>query len=231
MNVFWDLALYPLLAGLVGFSIGSVELFQRYKAEPLRAVFSLWGLLFSLFNGVVSAGAYLLLFTWSAGSDAMPVLEQLNLVATGGIGAAVVLRAKIFTARLADGQEVAVGPDYVVRTFLDVIDRKLDQARARARYDAVHELMKDIDFRKAKLKLSAQLYLAMQSVSEEEIAEFRRCVDELDRTDDAVMEPQEKSYNLGYYLLDLVGEEFLKHVVKEYRDELEVGPPSIPDRV
>jgi hypothetical protein len=222
---------YALLAGAIGLVIGMMEIIQRYKAEPFSAVFTVWGELFCLFNGLVSAGAYLLLYLMAPEGEPATFLGHLKLAAIGGFGAAVVLRAKIITARLPDGQAVAVGPDYVVQTFLDVIDCKLDQLRARVRYDTVHRLMKDIDFDKAMLKLTSQLYLAMQSVSEAELAEFRARVDELYRIDEVQMDRQEKAYNLGYYLLDLVGKEFLEHVVDQYRDELAVHrPPALPGR-
>ena len=205
-----------------------VEIAQRYRSEPFNAVLNRWGVLFCLFNGALSTGGFLLLYTLFKGAGPMPALQALQLAAVGGFGAPIVMRAKILTARLPGGQQFAVGPDFVVETFLDVIDRKLDQLRAKVRYDTVHELMKDIDFQKAKLKLTAQLYLAMQNVDENEIADLRCCIDELESTSDSEMDPQEKSYNLGYYLLDLVGRDFLTHVMTEYREELRVnGPPPL----
>jgi hypothetical protein len=224
----WEPLPFVVIAAAIGCAVGMMEIIQRYKSEPFSAVFTTWGELFCLFNGLMSAAGFLLLYYMALDGQPMTVLEGLKLAALGGFGAPVILRAKILTGRLPDGQEVPVGPDYVVQTFLDVIDRKLDQLRARVRYDTVHRLMKDIDFEKARLKLTSQLYLAMQSVSEAELAEFRARVDELYRIDDATMDRQEKAYNLGYYLLDLVGRDFLEHVVGQYRDELSISRPPVP---
>lgn len=222
----WEPLPYVLVAALIGWFVGMMEIGQRYKSEPFSAVLTVWSEAFCLFNGLMSAGAYLLLYYVTQSGEPTAGLQNLKLAAIGGFAAPVILRAKLITARLPDGQEVALGPDYVIQTFLDVIDRKLDQRRARVRYDTVHRVMKDIDFEKAKLKLSSQLYLAMQSVSEAELAEFRARVDELYRIDDSKMDRQEKSYNLGYYLLDLVGRDFFEHVVDQYRDELSINRPG-----
>ena len=222
----WEPLPYVVVAAFIGWFVGMMEIGQRYKAEPFSATRTIWSELFCLFNGLMSAGAYLLLYYVTQNGEPTAGLENLKLAAIGGFGAPVILRARLITARLPDGQEVALGPDYVIQTFLDVIDRKLDQRRARVRYDTVHRVMKDIDFEKAKLKLTSQLYLAMQSVSEAELAEFRLRVDELYRIDDSKMDRQEKSYNLGYYLLDLVGRDFFEHVVDQYREELTVSRPN-----
>ena len=77
----------------------------------------------------------------------------------------------------------------------------------------MHELMVGIDFEGAKRRLPRELFLAMQSVPEEEAAQVSRPIDEIDRMDD--LSSQDKSYLLGYYLLDLVGKEFLAAVLED----------------
>ena len=72
--------------------------------------------------------------------------------------------------------------------------------------------MEGIDFERAKKRLPRELFLAMQSVPEEEAAHIARPIDEIDRMDD--LTSQDKSYLLGYYLLDLVGNEFLASVLE-----------------
>ena len=54
---------------------------------------------------------------------------------------------------------------------------------------------------------------APASVPEEEAAQVSRPIDEIDRMDD--LSSQGKSYLLGYYLLDLVGKEFLAAVLED----------------
>ena len=95
----------------------------------------------------------------------------------------------------------------------------MDRQLATERYHTVHELMVGIDFERAKRRLPRELFLAMQSVPEEEAAQVSRPIDEIDRMDD--LRSQDKSYLLGYYLLallallDLVGKEFLAAVLED----------------
>ena len=93
------------------------------------------------------------------------------------------------------------------------IDQPRETARRAERYRTVHELMVGIDFEGAKRRLPRELFLAMQSVPEEEAAQVSRPIDEIDRMDD--LSSQDKSYLLGYYLLDLVGKEFLAAVLED----------------
>ncbi len=55
--------------------------------------------------------------------------------------------------------------------------------------------MEGIDFERAKRRLPRELFLAMQSVPEEEAAQVSRPIDEIDRMDD--LNSQDKSYLLG----------------------------------
>ena len=71
--------------------------------------------------------------------------------------------------------------------------------------------MQGVDFEKAKMRLPKELFLAMQSVPEDEAAQVARPIDEIDSMDG--LNSQDKSYLLGYYLLDLVGKEFLTSVL------------------
>ena len=73
--------------------------------------------------------------------------------------------------------------------------------------------MAGIDFERAKRQLPRELFLAMQSVPEAEAAQVSRPIDEIDRMDD--LRSQDKAYLLGYYLLDLVGKEFLAAALED----------------
>ena len=76
-----------------------------------------------------------------------------------------------------------------------MVDRQLDRQLATERYHIVHKLMEGIDFERAKKRLPRELFLAMQSVPEEEAAHIARPIDEIDRMDD--LTSQDKSYLLG----------------------------------
>lgn len=216
---------YFLAAAFVGALVGAVEVFQRYRAEPLQAVANRWGVAYLVFNAAVAALAFyvaVLSANLGAGSARLTLLQW---SAAAGFGGATLLRAKLLNVQLADGKEVAVGPELLVQTFLSVIDRELDRMRAEVRFGAVRRLMKGIDFERSKLRLPLQVFQAMQAVTEEETQALMDRVKEVDEM--KTIEPQDKSYLLGYYLLDLVGERFLQDVLVKYKTDFE-GPPAEP---
>ena len=214
------------LGSLVGVVVGAVEILQRYRDAPFRAACNVWGIAYVVLNAAVSYGAFWVLYHWggSAASDASGETDPLHLLglsAGAGFGGAALIRARLATVRLPSGQEFGFGPVIVIETLLSVVDRQLDRQLAAERYHTVHKLMKGIDFDRAKERLPKELLLAMQSVPEVEAAQLARPIDEMDRMDD--LSSQDKSYLLGYYLLDLVGKDFLASVLedplrrKEYR--------------
>ena len=105
------------------------------------------------------------------------------------------------------------------------IDHRRETASRAERYHTVHELMVGIDFERAKMRLPRELFLAMQSVPEEEAAQVSRPIDEIDRMDD--LSSQDKSYLLGYYLLDLVGKEFLAAALEDLTRRAEYLLPEV----
>ena len=231
-----DTALF-LVAAALGAMVGAVELFQRYKAEPLKALATNWGLGYAGFNGFVSLIAYFVYSLAASGDET--TLEKISYAALCGLGAAAVLRAKIMNVQTSEGKEVALGPEIVIQTFLKVIDRELDRRRAKERFQTVRKVMHNIDFEKAKVRLPIQIFQAMQGVSEEESERLMANIGDVDTM--VGLSSQDKSYLLGFYLLDLVGEKFLTDLFEKYKAEFtrdlalqpaEPGDPAAtPDKI
>ena len=213
-----DLFGYDAFGSLVGVAAGAVEILQRYRDAPFRAVFNAWGIGYVALNAVVSYGAFWVLYHWigsspSEASGQSPTVHLMGLAAGAGFGGAALIRARLASIRLPNGQEFGFGPVIVIETLMTVVDRQLDRQLATERYRTVHELMEGIDFERAKKRLPRKLFLAMQSVPEEEATQVTRPIDEIDRMED--LDSQDKSYLLGYYLLDLVGRELLASVLED----------------
>ena len=85
--------------------------------------------------------------------------------------------------------------------------------------------MDGTDFDRAKKPLPKELSLALHSVPAEEAARLSKRIDEIDRMDH--LSSQAKSCELGYYLLDLVGEKLLASVLEDpvRRREYRLPPP------
>ncbi|MCY4481242.1 MAG: hypothetical protein OXC12_00050 [Spirochaetaceae bacterium] len=87
------------LGSLVGVVVGAVEILQRYRDAPFRAVFNPWGVGYIVLNPAVSYGAFWVLYYWTGPppSDAAghtDPLQLLGLSAGAGFGRATVFRAR-----------------------------------------------------------------------------------------------------------------------------------------
>ena len=136
---------YAALGSLVGVVVGAVEILQRYRDAPFRAVFNVWGIGYVVLNAAVSYGAFWVLYHWigtppSDASGPSEPLHLLGLAAGAGFGGAALIRARLATIRLPSGQEFGFGPVIVIETLLSVVDRQLDRQLATERYHTVHKL-------------------------------------------------------------------------------------------
>jgi hypothetical protein len=66
------------------------------------------------------------------------------------------------------------------------------------------------------------VFQALQTVTEEETQRLTARLAEVDSMTN--LSPSDKSYMLGYYLLDLVGADFLKDVLARYGDAFSSRP-------
>jgi hypothetical protein len=207
---------YVVAAGF-GALVGTVEVFQRYRAEPFPALWNRWGGLYVGFNAAVAVAAFAVVGAAEALSSQSSGLALFQWSAAAGFGSSVLLRSKLLNVQLTGGKEVALGPEIVVQTLLTIIDRELDRLRARRRFDTVHRLFASVDFERSKLRLPLQVFQAMQGVTEEETQTLMSRVSDVDEM--KTLGNQDKAFLLGFYLLDLVGEEFLAEVLDRYKDE------------
>lgn len=222
-------AAYLAAAGF-GVLVGTVEVFQRYRAEPFQALWNRWGGLYVGFNGAVAAAAFAVAHASQDLASTSPGLTLLQWSAAAGFGSSVLLRSKLLNVQMTGGKEIALGPEIVVQTFLAIVDRELDRLRARRRFDTVHRLFAGIDFERSKLRLPLQVFQAMQGVTEEETQTLMARVAEVDEM--KTLGDEDKAFLLGFYLLDLVGEEFLTEVLDRYKSEFSAAgsPPASAPR-
>jgi len=219
---------YYVIAAFCGFAVGTAEIASRYKDEPKKVIRCTWSAAYYIFNALLSVAAFAVLVASGTVSNDSGNMDKLSYALLAGFGAMVLLRSKLFNVKTEAGEKVSIGPEYVVDTFLAVIDREIDRLRAYHRADLVKTVMKDIDFTKAAIPLSTLMTNSMQNVSEAELKEFGRRIKEA--RDSNELSNQDKAYALGFHILDIAGEEFLNRVFdKELRRifTLSKTPPAV----
>ena len=202
------IAAYTLAIALsLLFSIA--ELFSKFKDEPLSILGRLATCVYALINIAVTAGFMFLLTQTSIVGQQITDLLTASLIA--GFGSAILLRSKFLKVNVG-GNEVAIGPEVFVNIFLDTLERRLDRERALVRKNLVEDYMADIDFNKAKNYVLATIIASSQLESNTSIDKLKTDMENLAESN---FTNKEKSYALGYLILDLMGEKFLRNIFND----------------
>ena len=182
----------------------------------MKAIDNRYGVSYLLINGVFSSVALLVLFLTGRLPSTDP-LQKLFGAFAAGFGAMVILRVKFFTIKSEGGEEISIGPGSVLDALVNYIDRQIDRSRAIERTELIKEVMEGIDFDKVKFYASTLILGSMQNLSGKDEEELGTGIKDIEETP---VSPQEKSYALGFLMLDFMGENFLRKVFseKEIRD-------------
>ena len=200
------MVIYYIIAAICGVSVALAELRSRYKDEPIKAIWCRWGIFYLLFNGVLPLGAFWALIAAGTVTDNTSAIESFKFALYAGFGSVLVMRTKLFNLKTEGGEKLGIGPDFVIDTILNVLDRYIDRQRAYERARIVKEAMYEIDFNKARMPLIMLVTRSMQSITDSEMKELGRKLKDLEQAQE--LSNQEKSYALGFMLLDLAGEAF-----------------------
>jgi len=125
-----------VIAALVGFLVGWVELALRYSDAPQRVLTwgSAWAYL--LTNAGASAFALVVLRTFHLDFHLAGPGRELVQVLVAGIGAMTIFRAKLFTASEGTDQgevKLVVSPSTLLERILAIGDEQVERRQAEAR--------------------------------------------------------------------------------------------------
>jgi len=212
-----------LFGGLVGLS----EIASRYRDEPLKAVVSPYGMIYCLLNGYISILAFFIVIRFPNLFGSVSQSEFLAAL-TAGFGSTVVMRSRLAIIKNADGKEESVGPDYVIKIILQIIDTNIDRWRAVRRQKILGDNLAKIkslgDFPTAWRYLSASLF-AFQNLDD---ARKKTLADTYnDYQAQGVVPDDIKRLGLGFIFLTLVGESNFSAVIENAK-ALSGVPGSIP---
>lgn len=206
-----DWAAVAVLGGVVGAS----ELISRYKDAPGGAIRTWPAAAYIAINALASVGSLALIRAngWFGPSRWMQILMA-------GVSAMAFFRTSLFIVRAGD-RDVGVGPSGFLQIFLGAADRAVDRGRAAARSDSVAEVMKGVDYTKARRTLPAYCLALMQNVPPEDQQVLERLLEALDKRD---TEPSVKALLLGLELINVVGVDVLTTAVKSLGEQIRSVP-------
>lgn len=188
------------IGGLTAFT----EIITKFGDDPLKAFMTPQAVAYHVLNGLVSALAlYLLLLN---GAPADSDLSRGQLVLAAGLGSMLLMRSKFFNVKVGS-DDVAFGPEQLVRVFLGFLESAIDRTRSRARIDFVKASMDNVDVEKvheyALTMLDAPQLLDPQKRAMLEDRISKLCVV------DPNQDKQLRAYRLGFAFLDAMGEVFV----------------------
>ena len=226
---FWLQALVPaLLTAFFGCLLGASEIISRYRDEPMKAVFNVYGATYLVTNASISLAAFMLVARYHDRLLPSSVRHDdgILMAILAGFGAMIILRSKLFLYHTNDGKEIPIGPDLVADRLLKVIDRKIDRQRAAARELLVFDLMRKY----TKFGVTSEFFRislgSFQNLSEEEKHDYKQKAEQLEQL--PLSEPL-KIMALGFLFLDLSGEANLRDVCAILDQRLaDSGAPVIP---
>lgn len=199
-------------AAALGAVVGLTELITRYRDQPSALLRSISFWIYLAMNAAASAGALALMrvFAWDFGIQDPPALA-VTQVLVAGLAAMTLFRSSLFNLRIG-ADDVAIGPNAVLTSLLNVVDRAVDRRRAADRSKSIVAIMSEVSFGKAKIALPAYCLQLMQNVPREEQEKLRTAVEALGRAD---MDEDLKSLKLGLLLTNTVGPGVLTAAVRD----------------
>ncbi len=203
----WDWVISGTLGGLVG--LGGI--ISRYRDEPFYVLRTIPALFYMFLNAAVSAFALFLArtFQWNFGMSTPEGIRWAQILGAG-FGAMILIRSSILTVQTGE-EEVHIGPNSLLQSLFDAIDREVDRVRAEARATSVSRIMKNVSFQKAYMTLPAYAFALLQNLEPEAQADFGKLVETIYT---AQLDDRTKALLLGAQLLNLVGEDVLDAAVK-----------------
>ena len=203
------------LAFLFGGLVGVAEIASRYRDEPFQAIWSPYGLIYVILNGVISALALLLIFRYKQHFPPAIAEDPLLAAITAGFGSGAVMRTRLAVLKGPDNKEVSVGPDYVITTLLQIFDRNIDRLRATKRQQLAIENLAEMrrlgNFTNGSRYLLVSL-LAFQNLSEDTKKQLSAIISEYE----SQQLPDEIKYlALEFVFLTIAGESHFKSVLDQ----------------
>ena len=167
-------------------AVGALEITERFKDEPVKALFTWPALFYVLVNGAAGILALLLirLLDVEFGFTTEPDVQRWGQVIAAGFSAVVILRSVVFVS--PDGAQT-YGVGNFLQRLLTQAENLIRRGRGPKRADAAEKAAQDLTYPKAKTALGAlalgQLPTA-PDLERAELATAQKTIEESGETDD-----------------------------------------------
>lgn len=223
MYFFINLFICFLLGGIYSFG----ELLAKFK-NATYIFNNRWGVLYLLFNGLLSVLAYLILKDFDFMVDEYKKIDG-GKVLMAGISSMVIIRSWIISVPISNNKEKKSKKEGVtegslaplIQIFLNYVEKEFDVQKANSDYQTVDEIMKGVDFEKAAFALPITLSNLLVTFTKEDGVQIAKTINELAKKS---LDEQSKLLNLGLILKEYVGFDLLKTVVEDFRAKIKEEP-------
>jgi hypothetical protein len=200
-------------AFIFGGLVGAAEVASRYRDEPLMAVKSPYGLVYIFLNGYLSILAFFLILEFPNVFGAVAGNKFLAAL-VAGFGSSVVMRSRIALIKGADGKDESIGPDYVIKVLLRIVDNNIDRRRSVRRQAILSENIEKIHALGDLEAVWQYLFSALTAFQNIDEVQKKALYDTYNdyRAQDKLPSPIKKMA-LGFIYLTLVGEENFKSLL------------------
>jgi hypothetical protein len=168
--------------------------------------------MYIVLNGIVAVLA-LFLVKYFKNSDRVLNFETIEIVnlLIAGFGGMMVLRSSIFSIKHKD-DTIEVGLATLFQVFLNRVERRMKNKAAAYRIERIEEIMKDVDFEKAKQELPSICTAFIDNFTKEDIDNLTKLVEKISILD---IHNQNKSMQLGRFIASFCDEEILEAAINK----------------
>jgi hypothetical protein len=214
-----------LVVGLLGATVGGVELAKRYRDDPMRSIRKPAALFYLLINIMASIAALSLLrvFHWDLGLNGLQ--REVAQILVAGVGALTLFRAKLFSPAYR-GETFRWSPGGILEQLLAVADDQVDRDQAVRRATVAREVMRTVSFERAAVPLPAYALALRERASEEDQRRLGDDVRSLVEAGPAMTDPV-KAQLLGIAVMRFTGPVLLEAAVQGLGDE--IARPAVVD--
>jgi hypothetical protein len=195
------------------------EIIVKFSDEPIKTFKTQEALFYHVVNGLIAMFALYVLIL--SGAPAGNPLERMKIVVVAGLGSVLIMRSKLFDLKVGQ-QEIAFGPEQFVRVFLKFMENAIDRVRAQARVEFVKQVLDNIDSEKVQAYCLAMLDAA-QALEDDKRKELQDKIKTIGQG--AANDKQLRSYQLGFAILNRMGEDFLTQMFHDPRPEWMIRAP------